>query len=641
MFLAALLLLALLTLAGYGRVLEVGFVSDDFYSLYGQKVFSIGKLFSSNLLGRSGAGGFYRPFSFLEWRLDYALYGLDGPKYNRLNLLFYVAIVWCVFRLGQRLSGRALTGWIGAALFALHPSHVEAVAWISARVELGCALFFLLALLLCAPLGDRPGPGPARLALGLTAFLIALLHKEMAFTFPLVLLLADALRPAAARLERGRGSAWRLHLLSFGLLFVFLAWRASVLGGLAAGYGAKHFRLGSPLTGSVIGGNLVFYADWLLQPLGLPWLGVGIGNRAPLLLPLIAVTVIGLLWSRGLPLPRRAAFALLWIPITLAPVLTLSRPQYLFLPSIGFCLLLALGLTAALEGLRRWSWAQGALAAALALLLLAYGAASVRGIDVWVEASDRVQKFLRLMRTAYPVLPAGARCAFVGLPVNIGAPVLQNGIEPALRMFYDDFDIQAQRVSDFDTARFETGPAAGPLLRFRYRDERYLEERSWRLAAGIGWQTLIELERPQDLSAAAPRWSAQLPPGPRATALVLVSSLHNGRAIGQQSQVAQVSIVGTGGRRLDFPIRAGVETCEWSIGRPDRTAGGHAPLAPVVSWIDPLPDGGVFAGRHVLSRFELPPNFGATRIEARWLWTGPPAPGAFLRLAELALELEP
>jgi hypothetical protein len=637
--LAALLLLTLLTLAGYGRILRVGFVSDDFYSLYGQKAFSLGHLFTSNLLGRQGAGGFYRPCSFLGWKLDYALYGLDATKYNRLNLILYIAVVLCVFRLGQRLGRRALCGWIAAALFALHPSHVEAVAWISSRVELGCALFYLLAVLLCAPLGDLPPPRRTRLALGMAAFLIALLHKEMAFTLPGIFLLADFLRPAAA--QRGRGLAWRLHLLTFGLLLAFLAWRAHVLGGLAAGYGAKHFRFGSMLSGSVVGGNLAFYCDWLLQPLGLPWLSVGIGNRAPLLLLAILAAAIALLWVQGVRLTRRAAFALLWIPVCLTPVLTLSRPQYLFLPSVGFCLLLAFGLVALLERLRRWAFAQGLVAAGLALLLLAYGSATVRGMEVWVDASEQVQQFLRLLKTAYPRLPPAARCAFIGLPVNVGAPVFQNGIEPALRMYYDDFTLQAQRVSDFGDAHFETG--GGALLLFQYRDQRYLDLRSWRglSADRSAWQTVIAPEQPVDLAPESPDWAAAVAPGAPATELALVSSIHNGRAIGQESVVAQLTLLDGGGRRLDLPIRAGVETCEWSIGRPDQSPADHLALPPVVSWLEPLPDGRAFTGRHVLARFPLPEKFVPVRIEARFVWHGPPAARAYLKIAELALEVQP
>src|SRR6185436_8178591 len=113
--------------------------------------------------------------------------GPTGP--HVVNVLLHVANTILLFVLLQRLTGAQWRSAVVAALFALHPLHVESVAWATERKDVLCAFFWMATLWCYARYAERPGVGRYLLvALGLT---LALLAKPMAVTLPFVLLLLD------------------------------------------------------------------------------------------------------------------------------------------------------------------------------------------------------------------------------------------------------------------------------------------------------------------------------------------------------------------------------------------------------------------------------------------------------------------
>ena len=107
--------------------------------------------------------------------------------YHLVNVLLHAGVCLLVWHFARRLSADARVATLAAALFAVHPVHVEAVANIVGRAELLAALLLLSGLLLLLP---RTGPLSARRTLGAAAaFLAALLAKETAICYPVVALL--------------------------------------------------------------------------------------------------------------------------------------------------------------------------------------------------------------------------------------------------------------------------------------------------------------------------------------------------------------------------------------------------------------------------------------------------------------------
>jgi Tfp pilus assembly protein PilF len=125
--------------------------------------------------------------------LDFALFGPRPGWHHLVNVLFHAADTLLLFALLLRMTGRLWRSALVAALFALHPLHVESVAWLAERKDLLCALFWLLSVGAYVEYA-REGSRRKRqrcYALALGFFALGLMSKPMVVTLPLVLLLLD------------------------------------------------------------------------------------------------------------------------------------------------------------------------------------------------------------------------------------------------------------------------------------------------------------------------------------------------------------------------------------------------------------------------------------------------------------------
>src|ERR1051325_3088688 len=147
----------------------------------------------------------WHPLTWISHMVDVPLFGMNGGRHALVSVIWHAINSVLLFFVLRRATQRLWPSAVVAALFALHPLHVESVAWISERKDVLSAFFFLLALWFYLtrvipsaardPLRQRDGdPSPsARLGMTLTfaAFACALMAKPMAITFPFVLLLLD------------------------------------------------------------------------------------------------------------------------------------------------------------------------------------------------------------------------------------------------------------------------------------------------------------------------------------------------------------------------------------------------------------------------------------------------------------------
>jgi hypothetical protein len=240
-----LLVLCLYALAGaaaYGDVLGHFFLSDDFEQ--------IGRVLEGDLsfVWGTSHGGFFRPVFILSYYLDGALWGRNPFGFHLTNLLLHVLDSFLVYALTRRLTvdasltetRRSLISILAGLIFLLHPSHTEAVTWISGRADLLATLFCLASLL--AYLSHLHTRGRARLFVALGAFASALLSKEAAVCLPLVVWVAGAY---VARVHEGVGVRAALTRASktsapfLLMLVVYVFTRAVMLGSLVGGYGAE------------------------------------------------------------------------------------------------------------------------------------------------------------------------------------------------------------------------------------------------------------------------------------------------------------------------------------------------------------------------------------------------------------------
>jgi hypothetical protein len=125
--------------------------------------------------------------------MNYSISGLDAWSYHLFNLLFHLINCVLVFRLARQLSNQNfIIAFTTAILFAVHPMHVESVAWISERKDVLYTLFFLAGLISYTKYVDTNSK--KQFWLTLLFLVLSLLSKPAAIVFPLVLFCIDLLR---------------------------------------------------------------------------------------------------------------------------------------------------------------------------------------------------------------------------------------------------------------------------------------------------------------------------------------------------------------------------------------------------------------------------------------------------------------
>jgi protein O-mannosyl-transferase len=137
----------------------------------------------------TGHSPYWHPVTWLTHLADVQLYGLEAGGHHVTNLVFHVANVVLLFLLLRRLTGAAGPGAFVAAMFAVHPLHVESVAWVTERKDVLSGFFWILTIWAYARYVERRDWRRYAAVLGL--YLLALMSKPMVVTLPVVLLLLD------------------------------------------------------------------------------------------------------------------------------------------------------------------------------------------------------------------------------------------------------------------------------------------------------------------------------------------------------------------------------------------------------------------------------------------------------------------
>ncbi len=132
---------------------------------------------------------FWHPLTWLSHMVDVQIFGMDPRGHHLTNLLFHVASTLLLLLLLHRMTKSLWPSAFVAALFALHPLHVESVAWVAERKDVLSAFFLMLTIGAYAFYAERPGL-PRYMAV-LLFFAFGLMAKPMLVTLPLVLLLLD------------------------------------------------------------------------------------------------------------------------------------------------------------------------------------------------------------------------------------------------------------------------------------------------------------------------------------------------------------------------------------------------------------------------------------------------------------------
>lgn len=353
--------IALITGLLYISTLSFEFVWDDHLQVESNPLLlswkAIPRAFHSSLwfqMTPDGKGSYYRPL-FIVWSaLNHSLFGFRPWGWHLTNVLLHIVASCVVFVLLRRLKIEYWTAALATLAFAVHPVHIEPVAWISAGADTLAAILYLLTFLCFLRWRDGEKRRTGWMLASWALFACALLTKEMALTFPVILLLYLWFVPqkdSGPGIVRRVGEGMLASLPYVVLNLLYLAQRARVLHSQSQTQ-TNYGPLATLLTLPVV---LINYLRILIFPSGLtgfyyvPYVrGVSFTRFVLPTIGLALFTALVWWWSRRERDPLIAFFGL-WIPICLIPVLYLPafkngdfvRDRYLYLPSVGFAFLLA------------------------------------------------------------------------------------------------------------------------------------------------------------------------------------------------------------------------------------------------------------------------------------------------------------
>ncbi|HEX4999405.1 MAG TPA: tetratricopeptide repeat protein [Terriglobia bacterium] len=335
-------LLAVAAILPYLSTIGFGFVYDDHLAIEenGHLRFwpGVSSVFLTDIWSLSSLGvrsNYYRPLFMLTYEVIFRLAGAAPWAFHLANLVFHAVVVALVYLLTLRLFKKESVALIATLLFALHPAHVEPVAWVAALSELGYTACVLFGVFMYA----RKPAAPWSTGLSLLSFGVGLLWKESAIAFAPIVVLYDVLVEREVR--------WRRWSLLCAVTAAYLGLRAFALGGLAPAVLYPDLTFATQVLTAL--SHVGFYGAKLLAPIGLSamYSPAFVSRIDPTIVCVLAVAFIAFWKLRG-----RVAWAAVWIVAGLSPVLLVSRvavplaDRDLYLPSIGFLWLVALAFDA-------------------------------------------------------------------------------------------------------------------------------------------------------------------------------------------------------------------------------------------------------------------------------------------------------
>ncbi|MGB5217556.1 MAG: glycosyltransferase family 39 protein, partial [Smithella sp.] len=343
-------LLAAVTLAVFWQVNHYGFVFDDvvyvnenYHLQTGLTLEGIRWAFSTTY------AEFWHPLTWLSLLLDYQLFGSNAGGYHMTNLILHILSTLLLFGLFNRMTGALWKSVFVAALFALHPLHVESVAWIAERKDVLSAFFWMLTLCLYVYYTEKPAV--KRYLLVLASFVFALMSKPMVVTLPLIMILLDYW--PLKRFESRKSNLFLWQLKEKSPFFVLSAFFSLItIYSRYMPYGKDfHIPLSSRISNAIIA--LMTYLEKTFWPHDLSAF-----YPFPAQIPdwniLGAVSIVLITSILVMMMVNRLPFLFvgwLWYIITIAPVLGVIKvgdfsmaDRFHYIPSIGIAIMIAWGM---------------------------------------------------------------------------------------------------------------------------------------------------------------------------------------------------------------------------------------------------------------------------------------------------------
>jgi Flp pilus assembly protein TadD len=397
-------LLAVATLTLYWQVWDFGFITmDDEPYVTGNPWVQLG------LDMRTVAWAFTRwdlntanwhPLTWLSHAADVSIHGSDAGGHHFTSVMFHTTNSLLLLLALTLMTGNFWRSAIVAALFAVHPQHVESVAWVSERKDVLSTFFLILTLLSYTSYARKPSA--KRIALVTTALALGLMSKPMLVSVPLLLLLLDYWPLRRAAQDKPWEKAWRPLVVEKWPLFALAAGSCVVtfLAQRSAGAIVTSHPVGVRLANAVT--SCVHYVVKTFWPTDLAMYYPHPGTSTPTWLVYVSILGLVITTASAIRLARKTPYftvGWLWFLISLVPVIGIVQvgsqgmaDRYTYVPHIGLFVLVVWGI-AALVGLDRPApknnlvGATRATAAVIAIVAIAtFSTLTYKQIGFWRDA---------------------------------------------------------------------------------------------------------------------------------------------------------------------------------------------------------------------------------------------------------------
>lgn len=400
--------IVILTAAVYWPVGGYGFVSLDDPVYATDNPFLRGGVTWSSVPATltSTYAHFWHPLTLLSLMADVSVFGLRPGPLHVTNLLLHLCGTVALFLALLRMTGAAGRSAFVTALFALHPLHVESVAWIAERKDVLSTVFWMLTLWAWA--GYARGGKQRSYWLALAFFALGLAAKPMLVTLPVTLLLLDVwpfgrVAPGGARAAGGWGGRVRgwWPLVREKVPFFALAGLAAAVAVVAQG--AAVASLETVPVGARAANALVAYVAYIgkmIWPSGLT-VFYPLPASIPIWPAVASLAVLGAISLMTIRLRQAQPFLAVgwfWYVVTLLPVSGIVQvgahavaDRYTYVPLVGLFVMVAWGVPALVGTARPRQWALGVVGT---IVVLACAVSARAQVATWADSATLWQHAL-------------------------------------------------------------------------------------------------------------------------------------------------------------------------------------------------------------------------------------------------------
>ena len=407
-------LLISITLSVYSQVLQYDFINydDPLYITENTNIQEGFTLESITWALTSFHASNWHPLTWLSHMTDVQIFGLNPAGHHSINIILHIFNVLLIFHILRRMTNSFWRSAVVSALFAVHPLHVESVAWVAERKDVLSSLFFFITL--WSYVGYVEDPKPRRYLLTILTFSLSLMAKPMVVTLPFLLLLLDYWPLGRISFRNHQYGLWAKEawkLVWEKIPFFILAGVCSLITFLAHKQGGSFLAM-SDISLRIRTENALLsyvrYIGKMFWPQDLavfyPHPGntisaIQVAGAALFLVSISALTVMG---SRPRPY---LIIGWLWYIGMLAPVIGLLQvgahaiaDRYTYLPLIGLFIIITWGVP---DLLRRWSLKNGFLVILTGGVILILTLLTWHQVQYWENSRTLFEHSLQVTEDNY------------------------------------------------------------------------------------------------------------------------------------------------------------------------------------------------------------------------------------------------